>query len=93
MGDHQERGGCGITVFRPGTPSGVKTRAIIFFIILCAIILVQCCYWLFANSIHPFIWGMPFGLFFVVLFVIIEFVVLLLLYFLEAKDAEEGGGA
>ena len=31
----------GITIFSPGTPSGAKTRKLLFFIGLCAIILIQ----------------------------------------------------
>jgi phosphoglycerol transferase MdoB-like AlkP superfamily enzyme len=93
MSNDRENGGYGITVFRPGTPPGVKTREIIFFIILCLIILIQAFYYLFANSAEPYVLGLPFGMFFIVLFIAIEFVVLLLLYFAEAKDAAEGGGS
>jgi len=75
MSNDQEKGGYGITVFRPGTPPGVKTREIIFFIILCLIILIQAFYFLFANSAEPFVLGLPFGMFFIVLFIAIEFVV------------------
>lgn len=75
--------GYGITIFRPGTPQSEKTRGIIFFLIFCAIILIQSCYWLFANSVKPIIIGLPFGMFFVVLFIAIEFVCLLILYLLE----------
>jgi len=92
MSNDQGNDGYGITVFRPGTPPGVKRRGIIFFIILCLIILIQAFYWLFANSVKPFVLGMPFGMFFIVLFIAIEFVVLLILYFAEAKDVSEGGG-
>ncbi|TFG93211.1 MAG: hypothetical protein E4H15_01885 [Syntrophobacterales bacterium] len=63
----------------------------IFFIVLCLIILAQAFYWLFANSVEPIVWGMPFGMFFVVLFIIIEFVMLLIVYFAEAKDSTKGG--
>lgn len=76
-------GGYGISVFRPGTPDRDKTRGIVFFLIFCAIILIQACYWLFANSAKPIIIGLPFGMFFVVLFIAIEFVFLLILYLLE----------
>ena len=93
MSNDRENDGYGITVFGPGTPPGVKRRGIIFFIILCVIILIQAFYWLFANSAEPFVLGMPFGMFFIVLFVAIEFVVLLILYFAEAKDVAEGGGS
>ena len=88
MNDEQEMEGYGITVFRPGTPSGVKTRKLIFFIIFCLIILIQSCYWLFANSAEPFVMGMPFGLFFIVLFIAIEFVALVVLYFIETEEIE-----
>ena len=93
MSNNQENDGYGITVFKPGTPPGVKTRGIIFFIIFCLIILIQAFYWLFANSAKPFILGMPFSMFFIVLFIAIEFVMLLIVYFAEAKDVEEGGGS
>jgi uncharacterized membrane protein len=92
MGNGREEGGYGITVFKPGTPSGVKARGIIFFIILCILIWVEAFYWLFANSAKPFILGMPFGMFFIVLFIVIEFIVLLILYSLESKDLQEEGG-
>jgi phosphoglycerol transferase MdoB-like AlkP superfamily enzyme len=71
----------------------VKTRGIIFFIIFCLIILIQAFYWLFANSVKPFVLGMPFGMFFIVLFIAIEFIALLIIYFAEAKDFTEGGGS
>jgi len=71
----------------------VKTRGIIFFIIFCLIILIQAFYWLFANSAKPLVLGMPFGMFFIVLFIAIEFIALLVVYFAEAKDVAEGGGS
>ena len=86
--------GYGISVFRPGTPPNVKKRGILFFILACTIILVQSCYWLFANSVDPILLGMPFGMFFTVLLIGVEFVVFLVLYMLESKDTEvEEGGA
>ena len=93
MSSDRENDGYGITVFRPGTPPGAKRRGMIFFIILCLIILIQAFYWLFANSAEPFVLGMPFGMFFIVLFIVIEFVALLIVYFAEAKDVAEGGGS
>ena len=92
MGNRTEEGGYGITVFGPGTPSGAKTRGIVFFIILCILIWMEAFYWLFANSAKPFVLGMPFGMFFIVLIIAIEFVALLILYFLETKDMQEEGG-
>jgi len=93
MNNEQGKGGYGLTLFKPGTPTRVKTRSVIFFIIFCAIILIQAFYWLFANSAEPYVMGMPFGMFFIVLFIGIEFVMLLILYFLEAKDTNKGGDA
>jgi phosphoglycerol transferase MdoB-like AlkP superfamily enzyme len=92
MGKGNEKNGYGITVFKPGTPPGVKTRGIIFFILLCFLIFLEAFYWLFANTAKPFVLGMPFSMFFIVLVIAIEFVVLLVLYFLEVKDMKEEGG-
>lgn len=86
------KSGYGITIFKPGTPPGVKTRGIIFFIILCILIFLEAFYFLFANSARPFVLGMPFGMFFIVLVIAIEFFALLVLYFLEEKDMREEGG-
>jgi len=93
MSNNRENDGYGISVFKPGTPPSVKTRGIIFFIIFCLIILIQAFYWLFANSVKPLVLGMPFGMFFIVLFIAIEFIALLVIYFAEAKDVAEGGGS
>jgi amino acid transporter len=79
----------GIKVFRSDLPQSVKTRNLIFFFILSAIILVQCCYWFFANSVQPILLGMPFGMFFIVLFIFFEFLALLVLYLMESKDYED----
>lgn len=79
----------GITVFPPDMPSNVKTRKILFFIAFCLIIMIQACYWLFANSVEPVTLGLPFSMFFIALFIAIEFGLLLLLYFIEAGEMEE----
>jgi phosphoglycerol transferase MdoB-like AlkP superfamily enzyme len=89
MLNEQEKEGYGITIFSPGTPSGVKTRKLLFFIGLCVIILIQACYWLFANSVEPIVIGMPFGMFFIGVFIAIEFVALVVLYTIEANEMEE----
>jgi len=89
MNNEPAKEGYGITVFSPGTSPGVKTRKLIFFIIFCLIILIQACYWLFANSAEPFVLGMPFGMFFVTMFVAIEFVALLVLYLIESGEMED----
>ena len=88
MDQELESRGYGITVFSPDTPPGVKTRKIFFFILFCIIILIQACYWLFANSAEPILLGMPFGMFFIALFITIEFLLLLILYFVEAKEMD-----
>lgn len=93
MSNNRGKKGYGLVFFKPGTPARVKTRSIIFFIILCVILFVQAFYWLFANSATPHVMGMTFGMFFIALFIGIEFVALLILYFLEAKDTNEGGDA
>ncbi len=78
-----------IIIFPPDTPPKVKIRKSIFFAIFCLIILVQAFYWLFANSASPIVLGMPFGMFFITLLIALEFVVLLILYFIEAQEMEE----
>lgn len=89
MQNEQEREDYGITIFSPDITSGEKMRKIIFFIGFCLIIMIQACYWLFANSVEPIIIGLPFGFFFVVLFIAIEFVALIALYFIEADEMEK----
>ena len=89
MQNEQGKADYGITIFSPGTPSGVKTRKLLFFIGLCVIILIQACYWLFANSVEPIVIGMPFGMFFIGVFIAIEFVALIALYSIEANEMEE----
>ena len=80
----------GIVLFKPGTSKAEKTRGLVFFAILTLIILAQGCYWLFANSVAPIIWGMPFGMFAVVILILMEFAALAALYLSEKTD-DEGG--
>ncbi len=87
--DLESKDGYGFTVFKPGTPKKVKIRGLIFFFICCGIILAQSFFWIFANSVTPYVMGMPFSMFIVVLFIAFEFFVLLALYRLEYKDGEE----
>ena len=89
MSSELESDGYGITVFPEGTPSNVKTRKVLFFIAFCLIILIQACYWLFANSVEPILLGMPFGMFFIALFIAIEFILLLALYLIESDEMEK----
>lgn len=81
--------GYSISVFGPDVPANVKTRKIVFFIVMSLIILAQSAYWLFANSVKPIIFGLPFGMFFVVLLIGVEFLALLVFYLIEAKEFEE----
>ena len=76
----------GLVIFPPGTPRHVKIRKGMFFAIFCVIILLQAFYWLFANSAEPIVLGMPWGMFIITLLIVIEFVVLLLMYFVEAQE-------
>lgn len=94
MNEVREEGDYGFVIFKPGTSSGEKIRATIFFVLLSTIIMAQACYWLFANKVEPIIMGMPFGMFAVVLLIVIEFAVLAALYLTESKtDAGKGGAA
>ena len=89
MAQNQPHKNDNIVIFPPDTPPKVKIRKSIFFAIFCLITLVQACYWLFANSAEPILLGMPFGMFFITMLIAVEFVVLLMLYFIEAKEMEE----
>jgi len=89
MAKELEESGYGITVFRPETSSHVKGRKIVFFILFSLIILIQAFYWLFANSAEPILLGMPFGMFFIAMFISIEFLALLVLYLIESKEIED----
>jgi hypothetical protein len=40
-------------------------------------------YWLFANSAKPIVLGMPFGMFVIVVLIVIEFIALLGLYYFD----------
>ena len=91
MAKNKERSEYRFTVFKPGTPKNVKIRSVIFFIILTIFIFLQAFYWLFANSAEPYILGMPFGMFFITLFIILEFIFLVILYLLESKGEGKGG--
>ena len=89
MSSERGKNGYGITIFKPQTPRRVKIRKLAFFVIFCSIILIQAFYWLFANSVEPIVLGMPFGMFFIVLFIGIEFIVLVALYFIESREVKD----
>ncbi len=93
MSKNSERSEYRFTLFKPGTPRNVKVRSIVFFAILTIFIFLQAFYWIFANSAEPYVLGMPFGMFFIVLFIALEFVFLVILYLLENKNEKEGGEA
>jgi uncharacterized membrane protein len=69
----------------------MKKSGLIFFIIFSLIILAQAFYWLVANSAEPIILGMPFGMFFIVFLIAIEFFALQVLYYLEKKNSKTKG--
>ncbi len=48
--------------------------------------MLQLFYWLFANMAKPIVMGMPFSMFFIVLTIILEFVSLLILYYIDKKQ-------
>ena len=89
MSSERGKKGYGVSIFNPQTPWRVKIRKLAFFAIFCSIILIQAFYWLFANSVEPIVLGMPFGMFFIVLFIGIEFIVLVALYFIESKEIKD----
>ncbi len=61
----------------------IKSRHITFILIFSIITLLQAFFWLFANHAEPIVMGMPFAMFFIVSLIIIEFIALLLLYYLD----------
>ena len=65
----------------------MKKSGLIFFIIFSLVILAQAFYWLFANSAEPIILGMPFGMFFIVFLIAIDFFALQILYYIEKKGS------
>lgn len=81
-----EKNDYGVVIFKEGTSLGDKRKGIFFFTLLSLIVLGQACYWLFANSVEPILLGMPFSLFTVVGFIVLEFVVLLAMYFMEPEE-------
>ncbi len=83
----------GVVIFKPGTSPGEKKRGLFFFTVLTIIILAQACFWLFANSVEPITWGMPFGMFSVVVLILLEFVTLAAMYWSENREESDKGGA
>ena len=57
-----------------------KPANFFFFAIFLIIILCQTFYWLFANQVQPFLFGMPLGLFVLTALITLEFVFLIILY-------------
>lgn len=92
MNDARQDDGYGIVIFKEGTPPGEKRKGLFFFTLLSLIVLGQACYWVFANSVEPIIMGMPFGMFTVVMFIVLEFIALGIMYGLEPKEESDMGG-
>jgi phosphoglycerol transferase MdoB-like AlkP superfamily enzyme len=61
----------------------MKKKYLIFIVIFTLITLLQVFYWLFANKVEPIIMGMPFAMFVIVSLIIIEFISLLFLYYID----------
>lgn len=87
-----EKDDYGIVIFKEGTPPGEKLKGLFFFTVLSLIVLGQACYWVFANSVKPIIMGMPFGLFIVVTFIVLEFITLVAMYAMEPEEDSDLGG-
>ncbi len=91
MNTAQKDDGYGIVIFKEGTPPSEKRKGLFFFTVLSLIVLGQACYWVFGNSVEPIVLGMPFGMFTVVTFIVLEFIALAVMYAMEPK--EEVGGS
>ena len=90
--DSPQKDDYGIVVFKAGTSPREKRRGLFFFTSLSLIVLGQACYWVFANSVEPIIFGMPFGMFAVVALIVLEFLILAIMYALEPKEMTGTGG-
>lgn len=64
----------------------MKNYQKIFLLIFIFIFLLQLFYWLFANLAVPIVMGMPFAMFFIVGTIILEFIALLALYFIDKRE-------
>lgn len=93
MGEVREKNGYEMALFKPETSSGEKTRGIVFFLILTGVVLAQAFFWVFANKVQPIVLGMPFGMFVVVLLIVVEFAILATLYHFENSGSAQKGGA
>jgi|GEM_PF-760333 len=86
MNNDQKDTGYGVVIFKEGTPPKEKRKGLFFFTVLSLIVLGQACYWVFANSVEPIILGMPFGMFTVVMLIVLEFIALAVMYAMEPKE-------
>ena len=86
MNDEREKNPYGVVFFRLGVSPRAKKIKFFFFAAMSLIILAQGFYWLFANFTKPIIFGMPFCMFFIVVLVAVQFILLLLLYLFESKE-------
>jgi hypothetical protein len=89
MNTEKEKNPYRVVFFRPGLSPRSKKIKLIFFIAMSLIILAQSFYWLFANFARPILLGMPFCMFFIVMLVVVQFVLLVALYYFESKEMKE----
>lgn len=75
--------------FSSSTPPARRTMLTAFAIFFIAVCLLQAFYWVFANRAEPIIMGMPFGMFTVVLLIIVEYAGLLVMEKVLFKDDKE----
>ena len=61
----------------------VKRYQIVFITVFSLIVLMLAFYWSFANYASPIVLGMPFGMFVIVLLILIEFISLLVFYYFD----------
>ncbi len=86
---NDSRGDYSFTFFPPKTSPKAKKRGIFFTVFFSLLIIIQCCYWVIGNAALPIVLGMPFGMFVVVALIVVEFVALLALYFLESSENDQ----
>lgn len=77
--------GLGVHIFSANTPRRTKFVKVTFFAALALLAVVQSVYWLFANSVEPIIMGMPLGMFFLVLCIVLAFFLLLIYFILDER--------
>ncbi|WP_461210466.1 hypothetical protein [Desulfocurvus sp. DL9XJH121] len=75
--------------FSSSVPPARRNLLILFALLFIGVVLAQAFYWLFANAAEPIVMGLPFGMFFIVMVIIIEYAGLLVMERVLHKDDKE----